>query len=257
LLALLAGLDSRDWDRPTAAPRWSVKDVVAHLLGGDVGVLSRERDAYTPSKQRIEDYRDLVQLVDRLNDEWVVAARRLSPRVLCDALAFTGPQVEAYFGSLDLHAVAGPVSWAGPEAAPVWFDVAREFTERWHHQQQIRDATAQPPLYDPYFLGPVLATFTRSLPNSFRGVAAPIDSLVRFEISGEAGGVWLLQNRGPEWVFTAAPTGPPVTDVVVPQEIAWRLFTKGVDRQHARSQAVIRGDADLASPVFAATAIIG
>jgi hypothetical protein len=44
LLALLAGLGEEDWALPTAAPRWSVKDVALHLLGGDVGILSRERD---------------------------------------------------------------------------------------------------------------------------------------------------------------------------------------------------------------------
>jgi hypothetical protein len=57
-----------------------------------------------------------------------------------------GPIVDAYFASLDLDSLGGPVSWAGPEAAPVWFGVAREYTERRHHQQQIRDATGRPPL---------------------------------------------------------------------------------------------------------------
>lgn len=257
LIALLAGLDSRDWDRPTVARKWSVKDVAAHLLGGDIGILSRVRDAQSLPSEPIRDYGDLVRVVDRLNDEWVVAARRMSPRVLCELLAFTAPQVEAYFASLDLHATAGPVSWAGPEAAPVWFDVAREFTERWHHQQQIRDATGSPPLYDPYFLRPVLETFARSLPNGFCGATAPGGTSVRFEISGDAGGVWFLQNGGREWDFIAAPAGDPATDVVVPQDIAWRMFTKGIDPQQARARAVVKGNSDLAGPVFRATAIIG
>ena len=37
LLELLSGLDEEHWNRATAAPRWSVKDVTAHLLGGDIG----------------------------------------------------------------------------------------------------------------------------------------------------------------------------------------------------------------------------
>ena len=76
----------------------------------------------------------------------MLAARRMSPRLLRELLALIGPDVEAYFSSLDLEAIGGPVSWAGPDSSPVWFDIAREFTERWHHQQQIRDATGQPPL---------------------------------------------------------------------------------------------------------------
>jgi uncharacterized damage-inducible protein DinB len=51
LLDLLQGLQPDEWGRPTAATKWNVKDVVAHLLGGDVGNLSRRRDAYTPSGQ--------------------------------------------------------------------------------------------------------------------------------------------------------------------------------------------------------------
>ena len=196
LLTLLAGLGEDDWDRPTAAPRWSVKDVATHLLGGDIAILSRTRDAFRPASPAIGTYGELVDLINRLNEEWLVAARRTSPCLLRELLAFTGPKVEAYFSSLDLKAMGGPVSWAGPESAPMWFDIAREFTERWHHQQQIRDATGQPPLYDPYYLSPVLDTFVRALPHNFRHAIAPAGTVVRFEISGKAGGIWFLHKMG-------------------------------------------------------------
>jgi len=257
LLELLSGLEEQDWNSATAAPQWSVKDVTAHLLGGDIGILSRVRDEYSQRGEQIIDYRDLVRLVDRLNDEWIVAARRMSPRVLQELLAFTGPRVESYFASLDLHAMGGPVSWAGPDAAPVWFDVAREFTERWHHQQQVRDATGRRPLNDPFFFAPVLDTFTRALPFSFRHLAAREGTSVRFQISGEAGGVWFLQRVANGWDFVATPASEPAADVRLPQEIAWRLFTKGIDRERARSQAIVRGKEDLVSPIFSATAVIG
>jgi hypothetical protein len=195
--------------------------------------------------------------VNRLNAEWVLSARRMSPRVLRELLAFTGPEVEAWFASLDPMAMGGPVSWAGPEPAPVWFDLAREFTERWHHQQQIRDATGRPPLYDAYFLSPVLDAFVRALPHSFRHAAAPPGTIVRLEISGAAGGVWFLQRTDPAWTLVLESQAEPAADVVLPQDTAWRLFTKGVDRQSASARAVIRGDAGLASPVFGTTAIIG
>jgi uncharacterized protein (TIGR03083 family) len=260
LLELLADFSEEDWARPTAAPLWSVKDVAAHLLGGDVWILAGTRDGFRPNS--VQDYGQLIQLVNRLNSEWVLAARRMSPRLLMDLLAFTGPEVEACFASLDLMAMGGPVSWAGPEPAPVWFDIAREFTERWHHQQQIRDATGRPPLYDPYFLSPVLDTFVRALPYTFRHAVAPARTVVRFEISGAAGGVWFLHKTEQasleqSWIFVLEPPAEPATDVVLPQDTAWRLFTKGIDREKARAQAVIHGDARLASPIFATTSIIG
>ena len=119
LLALLAALGENDWARPTAAPRWSVKDVTAHLLGDDIGILSRARDFFRPPGPKVGTYSELVDLVNRLNEEWVVATRRMSPRLLRELLALTRRDVEAYFSSLDPAAIGGPVSWAGPDAAPV------------------------------------------------------------------------------------------------------------------------------------------
>jgi uncharacterized protein (TIGR03083 family) len=256
LLKLLAGLGEDDWARPTAAPGWSVKDVAAHLLGGDVAILSGKRDAFhTP--QKIESNDELIELVNRLNAEWVVAASRMSPRLLRELLSFTGPKVEACFASLDPMAMGRAVSWAGPEPAPIWFDLAREFTERWHHQQQIRDATGRPPLYDPYFLSPVLDTFVRALPFAYRNSIAPVGTSVRFEISGDSGGIWFVSKGHEAWTLALNATTEPATNVVIPQDVAWRLFTKGMDREKARSLAVIGGRADLAAPIFAATAIIG
>lgn len=256
LLKLLAGLGEDDWARPTAAPRWSVKDVAAHLLGGDVAILSGKRDAFhTP--QSIESNDELIELVNRLNAEWVLAASRMSPRLLRELLSFTGPKVEACFASLDPIAMGRAVSWAGPEPAPVWFDLAREFTERWHHQQQIRDATGRPPLYDPYFLSPVLDTFVRALPFAYRNSEEPPGMSVRFEISGNSGGVWFVSKDEEEWTLVLNPTTEPATNVVISQDVAWRLFTKGMDREKARSLAVISGRVELAAPIFAATAIIG
>jgi uncharacterized protein (TIGR03083 family) len=256
LLALLADLDEDDWARPTAAPRWSVKDAAAHLLGGDIWILSGKRDAFR-SNPEINSHTQLIELVDRLNAEWVVAMRRMSPRALRELLAFCGPQVESYFSSLEPMKIGDAVSWAGPEPAPVWFDLAREFTERWHHQQQIRDATGRPPLYDPYFLAPVLDTFVRALPYAFREASAPRGTAVRFQISGEAGGVWCVYKSEGGWVLLVDSPADPATSVVLPQDVAWRLFTKGIDRGKARGLATIEGRSDLADPIFAATAIIG
>jgi uncharacterized protein (TIGR03083 family) len=259
LLTLLADLSEDDWARPTAAPLWSVKDIAAHLLGGDVWILSGQRDGFRPSDTAIQEHAQLIELVNRLNAEWVLAARRMSPRLLRDLLAFTGPGVEAYFASLDPMVIGGPVTWAGPEPAPQWFDIAREFTERWHHQQQIRDATGRPPLYDPYFLAPVLDTFVRALPHNFRDTLAPAGTAVRFEITGDAGGVWFLRREEQEhsWTLALRPPTEAAAEVVLPEDIAWRVFTKGLDREKARALAVIRGDTRLASPIFATTAIIG
>jgi hypothetical protein len=58
----------------------------------------------------------------------VEATRRISPRLLVELLTLTGPQVTAYFQSRDPFVLGEAVSWAGDAPAPVWLDVAREYS---------------------------------------------------------------------------------------------------------------------------------
>ena len=256
LIEILSSLSSDEWASGTVAKHWSIKDIALHLLGGDLGILSRQRDRFNASDQPVRHHGDLIALVNRLNDEWVIAARRLSPRVLCELLSFTGPLVEAYFTSLDPFTIGQPVTWAGPDPAPVWFDIAREFTERWHHQQQIRDAAGRPPLYEPYFLAPVLDTFMRALPFSFRDTTTADHTVIKIQISGEAGGSWFLHRQNLGWELVMETDILPATTIVISQDSAWRVFTKGIDSEHARLEAVITGDSSLASPLFTTVSVI-
>jgi uncharacterized protein (TIGR03083 family) len=255
LLELLYGLSPADWAKPTACALWSVKDVALHLLGDEVGILSRKRDAYSPSAAPLDGWDDLVAAVNHLNAVWVEATRRISPRLLCDLLQTVGEQSCAHFASLDPYALGGPVSWAGPEPAPVWLDLAREYTERWLHQQHIRDAVGKPGLKEPTFFAPVLDAFVRALPHTFRGVDAPEGTLVSLTISGDAGGVWsLLRERGAWTLYLDVEEAD--ADVIMDQELAWRLFTKGVGADNAVSQVVMTGDVSLGRKVLDTVSVI-
>src|SRR5205085_3149471 len=86
LLDLLSGLSEGEWAAPTVCPGWSVKDLAGHLLGDDVGMLSRRRDGYRHGNAAFAGWNDLVAFINRQNAEWVEIARRFSPRLLCDML---------------------------------------------------------------------------------------------------------------------------------------------------------------------------
>ena len=43
LLELFSEFEAKDWEKPTICPGWTVKDIGLHLLGDDVGYLSRTR----------------------------------------------------------------------------------------------------------------------------------------------------------------------------------------------------------------------
>ena len=246
LLELLSSLSDEDWQKPTVCKGWAVKDIAAHLLGGDISILARKRDAYLFSGSSIKDWEELVALINNLNAAWVQATARLSPRLLTDMLRFTGEQVCEFFATLDPQVLGDPVSWAGNEAAPVWFDLAREYTERWHHQQQIRDAVNKPGMKERKFFAPVLEAFVRALPHTYRNVEAEDGTLVTLTITGEAGGRWSLLRETGRWNLYVEVEQKPHAELMIDEDLAWRLFTKGLGKEVALSQAKIHGDEGLA-----------
>lgn len=252
LVALLRGLTPEEWNAPTVCSGWSVKDVAAHLLDTALRRLSSHRDGHhMPANVN----GGLVQLVNFMNREWVSTARRLSPEVLTDMLDRYGRQMADFFMTLDPHAPAQwAVSWAGDETSPMWFDIARELTERWHHQQQIRDAVGRPPLYQSRFFTPVIDTFMRALPFTYRSVEAAAGTSLAFEI-GDVG-TWFL-HRGTAWTLSRESNGTPAATVSMSGATAWRLFTKGISREVAKTRVEIRGAREYGEPVFSTLAIIG
>jgi len=258
LIDLLQSLAPAEWDLQTVAPLWKVRDVAAHLLDTALRKLSMVRDSHYGEAVEIRSHQDLISLVNRLNEEGVTVYRRLSPRVLIGLLKRACEENAHFHESLDPFAPAAfAVSWAGEETSLNWFDTARELTERWHHQQQIRLATNRPGLMTPDLYHPVLDCFARGLPPLYLEVEAPAGTVILLEISGECGGRWFLAKGSERWHFVRPASGDVSARVTIPQELAWRLFTKGVDRESARAQISIDGNRDLAEKILHLTAIVG
>jgi len=258
LIELLSSLTPEEWDLQTTAPLWKVRDVAAHLVDTTLRKLSMVRDSCYVETVNIGSPQDLISLVNRLNREGVTVYRRLSPRVLIDMMKEACQQSAAFHESLDPFAPAAfAVSWAGEEKSLNWFDTARELTERWHHQQQIRQATNRPGIMTPELYHPVLDCFVRGLPHIYRAVEAPAGTLLLLEICGECGGRWLLSRGSTGWGLGKLSEGEFASRVRIPQELAWRVFTKGINRDSARAQIEIEGDQDLGERVLQLTAIVG
>jgi mycothiol maleylpyruvate isomerase-like protein len=259
LLVLLRGLAPGDWLKPTIAGAWRVRDVAAHLLDGDIRRLSTHRDglAFPPPETPIGGYGDLVRYLNALNADWLRVADRISPRLLVDLLAITGPQVAALFASLDPRARAFlAVSWAGEDASENWLDIGREYTERWHHQQQMRDAVGAPPLTARRWLAPMLEISVRALPFAYRDTPAADGQTIAFIITGEAGGSWSLRREDGHWSLFAGEARSPTVRVTIDQDSAWRLFFKALRRDEAARRVKIEGDRQLGEVVLGALAVM-
>jgi uncharacterized protein (TIGR03083 family) len=258
LLVLLRSLKHEDWERPTAAAGWSVRDMVAHLLDTDLRRLSFQRDGLAPlaSSAPIVSDRDLVAFLDELNALWVAAARRLSPRVLVDLHELVGPQVATLFSSLDPFTSAVGVAWAGEERSAVWFDTAREYTEKWLHQQHIREAVGAALLTEHRWIHPVLDTFVRGLPHAFRLLNASPGTCVTLTITEPLAESWTIIAAAGGWRLARGAAPHPAAQVTINQDTAWRVFTKGMTSEAASRRAVLQGDLALANQVLTLVAII-
>jgi uncharacterized protein (TIGR03083 family) len=259
LLMLLRTLAPGDWQRQTRAPLWQVGDIVAHLIDSAIRRLSIERDGHAgvAPDGPIATNAELTAFLDRVNASWVTASRRISPRLSIEWLDVVGRQLSALFEGADLQGPATfPVAWAGEAQSAAWFDIGRDYTERWHHHQQIAEAVGAPLLTGRRWLHPVLDVSMRVMPFAYRDVEAPVTTAVTLEITGEAGGPWTLVREFTGWRLFTGALGHTATHVKVDQDTAWRMFFKQRSRDQVVSAMTIGGRADLAQPFAGVLAVM-
>ena len=257
LIKLLKSLIKEEWSRPTVCTGWSVKDVAAHLLGGSLGRLSKGEVHSSQAEKNELSFEELVRLIDQENEEWVKAARRISPSLLIEFLDITDKALNMYFKSLPMGGSARtPVSWAGETESSNWMDVAREYTEKWLHQQHIREAVGRPLLTSRKWLFPVLDTFMRALPYTYRNIEADEGTSVAVHIEGKAGGEWCLIRQHGRWQLYSGADPHSTAHVEMDQDLAWRLFTKGIPPAVAQAQVRIEEDRRLGKRILQMVSIM-
>ncbi len=102
LITLLQSLKDEDWNKPTIAKKWTVKDIAAHLLDGNFRTLSLVRDGHKIQPAPvINSYQDLLNYLNGLNADWVTAAKRFSPQLLVELLETSGKSFTDYLSSLN------------------------------------------------------------------------------------------------------------------------------------------------------------
>ena len=257
------------------AGAWTVKDIAAHLLDTQQRQLSRIRGEPIQSGPAIRSHADLVAWINRLNADGINRCRALEPPDLIALMEEGATTVADYYQSLDPFEDAPfPVSWAGETRSPNWFHLAREFTERWHHQQQIRLATGTRRHMN---VSSIIRCSSASCarcrsrsatrpvrPARLRASTSPViaaDPGICFTAASSRP----MTRQGPMTVlhpadigggWSAAVEGQPASETTIPQEIAWRVFTRGILREQAARQVRVDGDADLGYHVLDAIAIV-
>lgn len=172
----------------------------------------------------------------------------ISPSVITDMLSSSERQLADFLTGIPKEGVASvPVHWATIDETPIWLDTAREFTERWHHQQQIRDAVGVESIAIPRYLRPVLATLILAVPFGYRAVPADAGEIVRIQINGESGNTWDMRRESNRW--TIQPGGgeiEPIATVILSEDTAWRFLTRSINADSAETRITFIGDQRLA-----------
>ncbi len=254
----LQDLVKEDWSRPTIHSNRNVKDLVAHLLAGTLQRLSRQRDGF-PFSKKVEPlaFQELVELIQGSNVEWINAMKRLSPRLLIELIQKYDNELLDFFDGIDLDAEAPfGVAWAGEDVSANWFDIAREYTEKWHHQQQLRDATNHPPLYDRDLFLPTLQTFALGFPFALQKVRAQEGDSVSVNVSGIIEESWSLQYKSAGWVLLDIPMKTSATSLTIDSDAAWRIWTKGVQKEQIVSKVIINGNHSFSEAILNYVAIM-
>ncbi|WP_431902633.1 TIGR03084 family metal-binding protein [Nonomuraea sp. bgisy101] len=175
-------LDGADWELPTPAQGWSVRDQVSHLAWFDEAAVRAVTD---PGSLR-------AGVTETFVDDLVAEARSLSVA-----------EVHAWFRAararmLDLFATLDPrqrVPWYGPPMSAASFATAR-LMETWAHGQDVADALAV--VRTPTARLRHVATLgVRAMPYGFavRGRPAPADP-VRVELTMPDGTPWTAGAPG-------------------------------------------------------------
>jgi hypothetical protein len=156
--------------------------VATHVLGDDLSLLSRQRDAAQDGVALLAGAMpgaDFRMLLDAFNDRWVQAARFLSTTLVMELLRLTGEWTAAYYEAVDPQAPGESVGLFGAVqqgASPFWQAIVREYLERWIHHSQIRRALGLSSLADRQFLEPgvqvasAIARMEPGIPASADGV---------------------------------------------------------------------------------------
>lgn len=197
LLTLFRELEPAEWDRPTVCDGWSVKDMVAHLLGAAEANASLVENARQLLRGRGRVRDDGRPLVDGINDVQVDDRRHLSPAELVERLAAVAPR--AVRGRRRTPPPLRRVPVPGPLGDPITlgFLVDVVYTrDQWMHRVDVSRATDRELVLTGAHDGRIVADIVRDW-------AAAHGEAFELELTGPAGGHYHQGTGGPELTVDA------------------------------------------------------
>jgi uncharacterized protein (TIGR03083 family) len=181
---LVADLTESQWQAATPLPGWSVRDVVAHVIGTESML---QGIAAPDAEVDVSMFKHIRNDVGMLNERWVCKLRGVSPGELLEKFRATVAQRRSALRDMSDEA------WNEITATPVGPDTYGRFMrvrvfDCWMHNQDIRDALHRPAT-DKELAGPASRLALDEMAASMGFVvgklgAAPDGSRVSIELTG-------------------------------------------------------------------------
>ncbi|MBD0288507.1 MAG: hypothetical protein ICV79_24240, partial [Flavisolibacter sp.] len=134
------------------------------------------------------------------------------------------------------------VGWAGETESKNWMHIAREYTEKWLHQQQIRDAVNKPALMIRELYYPFIDIFMLALPYTYRTIPADNGTTVKLTVTSDIGGSWFLTKTDNLWKLQKNISTNPTTELIIDPGTSWKLFSKSLRPEQVKDKVKIHGD---------------
>lgn len=239
-LTLGSSLSDAQWQAPTECPLWTVGDIYAHLVGGELWSADGNPFPTVPFQ------------------EWVdapVVERRGRPRreVLAELAALSDKR-DAQLSALPDPQTPATYPWGRPTTAQDL--LATRVLDCWTHEQDIRRAVGQPGNLDSPGARVTRDQFLRSLPRIVaRHAEAPSGCTIRWTILGDLGVdvAVVIDDARRGRLMPAVEADPPTTHVALGWESYARLSAGRGDR--ADHPTWVTGDRALSERIIARLAV--
>ena len=184
---VLDALSAADWDTPTHAPGWSVRDQVSHLAFFD-DAASR---AMTDREAFAAEVRAALQGLSDLEGQYLARGRGMAPGGVLDWWRTASSRLITAARTLDPKA---RLPWYGPDLSPASFITAR-LMETWSHGLDVVDVVdGDRPDTDRLRHVAFLGVRTRAYSYIARGMQAP-ETPMRVELMSPSGEQWVLGDK--------------------------------------------------------------
>jgi len=191
-LALVTSLSDDDWEKPTACPRWNVRQILAHVTGAAASYARWSEFKRQNSLKAQRPYRvSGLSFLDSLNQIQVDDRASAIPGALIDELRTVGPRAIATRKGLPAWLRAFRVPLPALGIVPIGYLTDLIYTrDMWMHRLDISRATGREMIQTSHHDGRITALVVRDL---IRKLTPSLGGrAVAYELMGISGGCWSL-----------------------------------------------------------------